>query len=510
MRICKSPRGTLVLACASLGLLGLAAPAAAASASAATATTARASAAGTFVKAFSAITGNGQFSVYPDDIQATSDGGSIALSQAEFSGSLGVDWLVKLSPAGVPAWQEQVGCSSSKSAPGDYAGGVSVQQTAGGGYIIGGGTLDCGSGSTCPPLSGQSCALVEKLSATGAVTWARAYGPEGSAIDQIRPAADGGYIAVGSITEPSGEPGAMILKLTSSGTVQWQEDLAPAPGTLGAAFNSVLQTPAGGYVAAGDYYLPSSQGVSQGQVLVASFGPDGNPGWQHGFATLRNGVPESDSDANSIIQTSDGGYAVAGGWGNQTFNGENGARGALLLKLNSAGNLQWQRAYSGGVYEGSDIGSYAYTLHQTSDGGYVLAGDEDIEQPEVTIEPWIAKVAATGSLLWQHLYYQVYKPTGLPLSENFSGAATTKAGGFVADGSTENYTLQKDELYVVQTDGSGNAGSCGDEHPATALKAISPQLTATAPSLPARAATTSAAAAPITATATSIATQNDC
>jgi hypothetical protein len=60
--------------------------------------------------------------------------------------------------------------------------------------------------------------------------------------------------------------------------------------------------------------------------------------------------------------------------------------------------------------------------------GYVLAGDEDIEQPEVTIEPWIAKVSSSGSLLWQHLYYQVYKPTGLPLSEDFSGAAMTSAG----------------------------------------------------------------------------------
>jgi hypothetical protein len=492
--------GTVVLACVSLGLPGLAAPAAAAAAPAA----------GTFVKAFSAIVGNGQVSVYPDDIQPTSDGGSIALSLTESSKGLGVDWLVKLSLTGAPAWKEEVGCSSPDGAPGDYANGVSVQQTPDGGYIVGGGTVDCGSGSSCPPLSGQQCALVEKLTPAGAVTWARAYGPEGSGINQIRQTADGGYIAVGSITEPSGEPGAMILKLDSSGNVQWQEDLASAPGTLGAVFNSVLQTAAGGYVAAGDYYLPNSQGLPRGQVLVAAFAANGSPGYQHGFATVSNGMPESASDANSIIQTSDGGYAVAGGWGNQTFNDGNGARGALLLKLDSAGNLQWQQAYSGGVYQGTDIGSYAYALHQTSDGGYVLAGDEDIEQPEVTIEPWIAKVSSSGSLLWQHLYYQVYKPTGLPLSENFSGAAMTTAGGFAADGPTENYTLQKEELYVVQTNSSGNVGSCGDEYTATPLQAISPQLTATAPSLPSQPASTPAATAPVATTATSIATQTDC
>jgi hypothetical protein len=500
--------GIAVLAVIGLGLLGSAAPAAAGSLSGGSA----AATAGTYVKAFTAVVGTSQVSVYPDDLQATSDGGSITLSETETAKGLGVDWLVKLSSAGVPQWEEEVGCSSANGAPGDYADGVSVEQTSDGGYIVGGGTVDCGSGTTCPPLSGRSCALVEKLTSAGAVTWARAYaaGPDGSAIDQIRQTADGGYIAAGAVTESSGEPGAMLLKLDSSGNVQWQQDLAPAAGTDGAVFNSVQQTSAGGYVAAGDYYLPNSHGVSQGQVLVAGYGSTGTLSWQEGFATVSSGTATSDSNATSIIQTSDGGYAVAGGWSNSTFNGGNGARGALLLKLGATGALQWQLAYSGGVDEGTPIGSYAYSLHQLSNGDYVLAGDEDIEQPEVTIEPWIAEVSSTGSLLWQHLYYQVYSKTGLPLSQNFSGAAVTSAGGFVADGPTENYTTQKELLYVVQTDSSGNAGTCSDEYAGTPLQAISPQLAATAPSLPAQAVTTAAASSPIAATATSITTQTDC
>ncbi|MGO8957791.1 MAG: hypothetical protein ACLQFR_10530 [Streptosporangiaceae bacterium] len=453
MKCSKPALGTVLLAAVSVGLLGFAAPAVAAPALGAS----PASAAGTFVKAFSAIVSKSQVNLSPVDVQATSDGGSIALSETETAKGLGVDWLVKLSSAGTPQWQEEVGCSSPNGAPGDYADGVSVQQTSDGGYIVGGGTIDCGSGSTCPPLSGQSCALVEKLSSAGKLTWARAYaaGPDGSEINQIRQTADGGYVAAGSVTESSGEPAAVILRLDSSGNVQWQQDLEPAAGTSGAVFNSVQQTSAGGYVAAGTYYLPNSDGIPEGQVLVAEFGAGGSLSWQHGFATVSNGTPTSDSNATSIIQTADGGYAVAGGWSNRTFNGGNGARGALLLKLDSSGNLQWQQAYSGGLYYGTVIGSYAYSLHQTSDGGYVLAGDEDIEQPEVTIEPWIAKVSSSGSLLWQHLYYQVYKPTGLPLSEDFSGAAMTSAGGFVAVGPTEDYSTGNDELYVARPTAPG-------------------------------------------------------
>jgi len=211
--------------------------------------------------------------------------------------------------------------------------------------------------------------------------------------------------------------------------VQWQQDLAPTASMNGVVLNSVRQTSAGGYIAAGNYYVPNSQGLPLGQVLVAAFGSTGSLSWQEGFTTVSSGTLTSNSDVTSVIQTSDGGYAVAGGWTNGTFNGGNGASGALLLKLGSTGSLQWQQAYSGGVYQGRVIGSFAYSLYQISDGDYVLAGDEDIEQPEVTIEPWVAEVSSAGSLVWEHQYYQVYTKTGLPLSENFSGAASPRPPG---------------------------------------------------------------------------------
>src|SRR5215472_10485307 len=156
---------------------------------------------GTFVKAYAALVNGSQLNLTPLDVQAASDGGYIALAETQSAAGLGVDWLVKLSATGVPQWQEQVGCASPQGAPGDYAYGVSVQQTADGGYIVGGQAVDCGSGSTCAPLSGRSCALVEKLDSAGTLTWARVYPASlnGSVLDQIRQTADGGYIAVGSI-----------------------------------------------------------------------------------------------------------------------------------------------------------------------------------------------------------------------------------------------------------------------------------------------------------------------
>ena len=80
---------------------------------------------GAFIKAYAAIVNGSPLSLTPEDVQATSDGGSIALAETEASAG-GVNWLVKLSATGTPQWQEQVGCASSE--PGDYPEGVSVQQ----------------------------------------------------------------------------------------------------------------------------------------------------------------------------------------------------------------------------------------------------------------------------------------------------------------------------------------------------------------------------------------------
>jgi len=64
--------------------------------------------------------------------------------------------------------------------------------------------------------------------------------------------------------------------------------------------------------------------------------------------------------AYSVIETSDGGYAIAGQYGIiQDF---------CLLKTDEQGNMQWMRTFGG---EETDR---AISLVETSDGGYALAG----------------------------------------------------------------------------------------------------------------------------------------
>jgi len=443
----------------------------------------------TYVKNYANIVNGAELDLTPRAVQATSDGGWVALaSSPTVASGVSVAWLLKASAVGAPQWQEAVGCLSNP--PGDYSDAVSLEPTGDGGYALAGGTTGCGSGTVCPSLNSVQCGLIEKLDSAGHLVWARAYSADvnGTAFVQLRPTSDGGFIAVGSATDASQRPGALIVKLDGAGNIQWQRELGPT-ATSYAYFNSVEQTADGGYVAAGEFNggTNTTSGLPLMSILVAKFDTSGNLTWQHGFNDVGPTGVTAVEHVNTIVQTADGGYAIGGDWNSDTSGYAECCQGALLVKLTASGAIDWQRAYSGGLDCSSgygtactNIGGGVYSLHQTSDGGYLLAGDTNSGQYGGLV-PWLAKVDGSGAIVWQQADYQVYAPTGAPLSEYFAASALT-ATGPVALGSTENYPAQRNELLVVQTDANGNVGGCSQIHVAT-LSAMNPALVGIAPGL---------------------------
>jgi hypothetical protein len=437
----------------------------------------------TYVKTYADVLNGVEHGLTPEDVQATPDGGWVAL--AITSTNAGVSWLVKVSAVGAPQWQELIGCLNG--APGDYADEVSLQQTSDGGYVLAGGTIGCGSGSDCPELTGLQCGLIEKLDSAGHVVWARVYsaGADGTGLWQIKQTSDGGYVAVGNATDVNHNSGALILKLDGLGNVQWQRQLGPT-GSSQAYFYGVEQAADGGYVAAGelDTGTYSSYGLPLISVLAVKFDATGNVSWQRGFNDIGSSGVTATEHVNALVRTSDGGYAIGGDWNSATYPGTC-CQGALVVKLTSAGAMQWQQAYSGGdcSYGYGCIGGGVYSLHQTADSGYLLAGDSNVELgAEAPLVPWLAKIDGSGAVVWQANVYQSLPSTGAPLSQYFASSALT-ATGPLAIGSTENYANGRTELLGVQTDANGAVGTCSQIHPASTLTATSPGLAPLAPGL---------------------------
>jgi hypothetical protein len=442
---------------------------------------------GRFVKAYGNIIHQVEYSLTPESVAATADGGYIALALADSPRSFGVNWLLKLDAAGRPQWQKEVGCASG--APGDYTLAVSLQQSPDGGYVLGGGVVGCG--------SYPQRALVEKLDAQGGTDWAFAYsaGSADSVISKIAGTSDGGYIAAGSATSSGEHAGALILKLDAEGAVQWRRKLGPT-GSTTAYFNAVQQTSDGGYVAIGESSILGGAYPYPVSVLVASFDAAGDIRWQREINNVdEQGTPNGFEHALSGTETSDGGFVVAGIWSSARpgpFPQEDSG-GALLLKLDTGGNIEWQRAYNGGVYcyfNGYNqtctlIIALVYSVHQTADGGYILAGLGNLKLLDsVPQVPWLAKVDSAGNLLWQRFYYDRY-PTGRPISQYFASATPTNDGGVMALGFTEkNDPTGIGQLYAVKTDSEGLAGICNQRHRATPLHAVDPGTMALSSTLP--------------------------
>lgn len=480
----------------------------------------------TYVKDYASVIDGAKCGLTPETVQATSDGGSVALALSDRPNAAasdscrGVNWLVKLDTFGNPQWQKAVGCFGLP--PGSYSFGVSLQQTADGGFVLGGGTIGCGSETLCPFLSGRQCGFVEKLDATGELVWAKVYlsgeDDRESVINQIRPTSDGGFVAAGSFRDPDYHIGAWILKLDSGGNVQWQRKLGPGGPSGGQEhtpvyFNAVRPTADGGFVAAGEFYSYARSSAGDTGVLVVKLDANGNLVWQRGFNSFDStGAPTASEHAFSIIQTSEGGYLVAGNWGNGTSPGTC-CIGGLLLKLDENGNSQWQKAYHAGVhcfFNGFNttchaIGALAYSVRQTSDGGYVMAGASNLKlNDSAPMVPWMAKTDGSGNLLWQHFYYHVYPATGRPISQYFASSDLASSGGHLALGFTEDPTDFIGELFAVKTDSAGLVDACSQVHPATPLITIDPGLATIAPALPVQTATAAQGDSPSTTQPTSV------
>jgi hypothetical protein len=470
----------------------------------------------TYVNHYANVVDGVKCNLTPAAVAATSDGGSAMLALSSGSSSLssascaGVNWIAKVDPSGNPQWQKLVGCFNL--APGYYSLGVSMRQTADGGYVIGGGTLGCGPSTICP----EQCGLVERLDASGNVVWSRVYssgaGDRESVLYSIRQTSDGGFVGAGTFRNADSNLGGWIIKLDSAGTVQWQRKLGPGgpsgPTVRHALFEAVTPTADGGYIAAGEIMNYERNSFGDYGVLVVKLDANGNVRWQREFGTFDgNGVPTSSNRAFAIVQTPDGGSLVGGKWVTATLDGTC-CSGALLMKLDASGAVQWQKAYHGGVQcstggggktRCSAVGPIVRSLHATPDGGYVLAGDTQLAGGlGVPLVPWLAKVDGSGTLLWQHTYFGDSHS-----AQYFASADLASNGGHVAVGFASNNTDFTGELLAVKTDSEGRVGGCTQIHPAPSVETVDSGLATFLPGLPVQATNAAQAGVPSTTQATS-------
>ncbi|MCC6838505.1 MAG: PQQ-like beta-propeller repeat protein, partial [Bacteroidia bacterium] len=297
------------------------------------------------------------------DVIQTNDGGYLYLG-GTFNASNGGDvQLIKTLADGSIQWQKDYGAGYPISDVGEC-----LAQTTDGGYLFG--------GSVVSLTGNDSYAFIIKVSSTGVVLWNRKFGTVGSnnasIVRSIQPTSDGGCIFTGGYGTSIGSYplDVCLVKLDVNGNIQWHK-----------AFNSsnnnnewgrwIEKTSDGGYIIVG-----TGGSFSDQNLILIKTNSTGSVLWSKSFGgTLM--------DAGEMVkQTSDGGYVIIG-----TTSSFGNTIDTYVLKTDSNGNLTWSKVYrkNSGYPEPTSI-------FQTSDGGYIINGDG------------LIKINSVGDVVWQKSY----------------------------------------------------------------------------------------------------------
>jgi hypothetical protein len=259
--------------------------------------------------------------------------------------------------------------------------GYSVQQTTDGGYIITGYTESFGAG-------GRDAWLI-KTDANGDTLWTKTFGRGGGSDSDwgrsVQQTSDSGYIITGGTNSfGAGYDDVWLIKTDVYGDTLYTKTFGTSSDDGGA---SVQQTTDGGSIITG--YTESFDAL-----WLIKTNANGDTLWTKTFGG------SSTEWGESVQQTTDGGYIIAG----STWSFGVGYTDIWLIKTDSNGDTLWNKTF------GDSRRDYGTSVQQTTDGGYIIAGSTDRDNPiphaPDDTYPWLIKTDSNGNTLWTKIYQE--------------------------------------------------------------------------------------------------------
>lgn len=284
------------------------------------------------------FTAGGSNNDIAQSIVQTQDSGYLIGAESRSFFSSGTDiYIIRLTKTGTVVWEKIITGFAAGSQSIDFLN--SVVELADNGFMV--------SATTTNVDAGIGGIQIFRLNSDGAIMWNKVY--TNFARRMIK-TSDGGFALTGS---SSGK--VYALKLDSNGNFQWNTAVGGVPQDVS---NSIVQTSDGGFVMAGETI---SYGSASGNMYIVKLDSLGNLSW-----TRHVGRTSGRSAATEIIQTYDGGYAVAG---HSNSFGNQGRYNVYLVKLNADGEFEWNRSV--GTNEQNEFGN---SIIQTPDSGFIIGG----------------------------------------------------------------------------------------------------------------------------------------
>ncbi|NCA86599.1 MAG: T9SS type A sorting domain-containing protein [Clostridia bacterium] len=258
-------------------------------------------------------------------------------------------------------------------------------------------------------FNGMSDIWLVKISNTGDLLWEKTYGgSQGEGSVRIFEAGEGNYYIMGASNSSDGDifddpyPDSWdlwVLKIDSVGNIIWEEIYG---GNGDETVWTGITTEDGGLVAL--VWTASNDGdvsnyYAYYDAWMIKVNSEGEKEWDFTLGTPGMEVGQA------LIQTSDGGFLA--GLSGVLFDGGNltctphsidGAE-AVLVKLDSSLNIEWDRCYGGSQDEG--ITALAEVDDGYIMGGYAMSNDGDVSGNHGSMDIWIVKLDFEGNIIWQ-------------------------------------------------------------------------------------------------------------
>ncbi|QNF35420.1 T9SS type A sorting domain-containing protein [Adhaeribacter swui] len=281
-----------------------------------------------------------------------------------------------------------------------------------------------------------------KLDANGFEVWKKIIGGNDQEyLTNIFPTYDGNYLLAGfSNSGISGDKTIDFEGTEDFWLVKLKEDNPFAAnwnlrygGWNDENFTTILKTTDGGYLSGGysnSSYTGDKWSGSQGKndYWIVKSDKDGKLQWEQTYGG------SNDDYLNRVIQTLDGGYLLAGsslsGLGGDKRQGSRGDRDYWIVKIDSKGNIEWDKRFGGKGYD------ELKKVIQLSTGEYILAGyslspagGDKSQSSQGGADFWLVKISKTGTKIWDKRY-------GGSLNDLLSGIVETADGGYLLSGTS--------------------------------------------------------------------------
>lgn len=287
-----------------------------------------------------------------------------------------------------------------------------VEKTIDEGYIL------------CGVSNYRSCLL--KIDSNGDTIWTKIYNtPYTSIARSVKQTKDYGYIITGSTKSPFSD--LLLIKTNALGDTLWTKTY---DNFLGDGAYDIQITNDDGFIITGfTGYDDDTCPPNWGYMWILKTDENGDSTWS---STIHSAV-----EGRSIKQTLDEGYIISG------YNDYD----AVIVKLNSEGELQWKKIYGGNDYD------RAYSVQLTDDNGFIVAGSYG--HGDGYKDVWLLKLNSDGDTTWTKKFGE-----GGTINDEAYSVQQTKDNGYIMTGyrySRIHAGWGSENILLIRTDAFGDS-----------------------------------------------------